>query len=86
MTMAKIFLDEEDCLPFEIFVAELELVVGSSRRDRPDAVQLMELLQKLIATVDRTDRNVLKLHQRRCEAALTDILSIGMGSAVSNGV
>lgn len=77
----KIYYDEEDCLGFDLFLAEFELILGS-RRGQPDAVQLTELLQKLIVTVGRTDRNALKQHQRRCEALFTDLLNIGTGSAV----
>ena len=76
-------LDEEECLPFPIFIAELELLVGNSKRGKPDGVQLLELLQKLVATIPRTDKAVLKQHQRQCEAMLYDVLAHGIGAAVS---
>ncbi|GIL52578.1 hypothetical protein Vafri_8312 [Volvox africanus] len=75
-------LDEEECLPFPIFMAELELLVGNSKSGKPDGVQLLELLQKLVATIPRTDKAILKQHQRQCEAMLYDVLAHGIGSAV----
>ncbi|GLC70784.1 hypothetical protein PLESTF_001032900 [Pleodorina starrii] len=75
-------LDEEECLPFPIFMAELELLVGNSKRGKPDGVQLLELLQKLVATIPRTDKAVLKQYQRQCEAMLYDVLAHGIGAAV----
>lgn len=69
------FLDEEDCLGFGVFVAELELVVGSSRDRKPDQAVLLELLQKLQASIAATaELAVLKQHQKRCEAALYNII------------
>lgn len=76
-----VFYDEEDCLGFGVFVAELELIVGTSRDRRPDQIQLLELLQKLQASISTADATVLKQHQKRCEAALYDIMYKG-GSAV----
>lgn len=76
------WVDEEECLPFPIFIAELELLVGNSKNGRPDGVQLLELLQKLVATIPRTDKAVLKLHQRQCESMLYDVLTHGIGAAV----
>lgn len=75
---SSIYVDEEDCLGFKIWVAELELLVGSSRtKKRPDAGQAFQLLQKLIVTLDRTERAEVKEYQRRCEDALIDILLKG---------
>jgi hypothetical protein len=80
--MAGVFYDEEECLGFDVFVAELELITG--RRDkRPDEVQLLQLLQKLLASVSRTDRAVLKQYQKRCEAVLVDVLYKGTCRSVS---
>ncbi|KXZ55551.1 hypothetical protein GPECTOR_2g1100 [Gonium pectorale] len=80
-------LDEEECLPFPIFTAELELLVGNSVRGKqPDGVQLLELLQKLVVSIPRTERSVLKQHQRQCEAILYDVLSHGIGAAGLNPV
>ncbi|KAG2435720.1 hypothetical protein HXX76_006917 [Chlamydomonas incerta] len=74
--------DEEEVLPFPVFIAELELLVGNSKRGKPDGVQLLELLQKLLATIPRTDKAVVKQHQRQCEAMLYDVLAHGIGAAV----
>lgn len=72
-----VFYDEEDCLGFGVFVAELELILGTSRDRRPDQVQLLELLQKLQASISTSESSVLKKHQNRCEAALYDIIYKG---------
>jgi hypothetical protein len=72
-----VFYDEEDCLGFGVFVAELELILGTSRDRRPDQVQLLELLQKLQASISTSEVSVLKKHQKRCEAALYDIIYKG---------
>jgi hypothetical protein len=72
-----VFYDEEDCLGFGVFAAELELIVGSTRDRKPDQVQLLELLQKLLASISTTDPKVVKQHQKRCEAALYDIIYKG---------
>jgi hypothetical protein len=78
------YVDEEDCLGFKIWVAELELIVGGSRGARkPDADQVFLLLQKLVATLDRTDRSEVREYQRRCEDALIDVLLKGAPPPVS---
>ncbi|GFR48876.1 hypothetical protein Agub_g10725 [Astrephomene gubernaculifera] len=79
---AATYVDEEECLPFPIFIAELELLVGNSKRGKPDGVQLLELLQKLVATIPRTDKPVMKQYQRQCETMLYDVLVHGVGAAV----
>jgi hypothetical protein len=80
----QVFYDEEECLGFGVFVAELELILGTSRGLRPDQTALLELLQKLQASIISTrDSAVLKQHQRRCEAALYDITYKGSCAAVS---
>lgn len=58
-------------------IAELELLVGTARTGRADPVACFELLQKLLVSIDRTDRARLKEYGRRCEAALVDILLRG---------
>eukprot|EP00775_Hariotina_reticulata_P011788 gene11788-11933_t len=55
-----VFYDEEDCLGFGVFAAELELIVGSTRDRKPDQVQLLELLQKLLASISTTDTKVVR--------------------------
>jgi hypothetical protein len=78
------YVDEEDCLGFKIWVAELELVVGGSRgTKRADPAQTFLLLQKLVTTVDRTERSEIREYQRRCESALIDILLRGAPPPVS---
>jgi hypothetical protein len=75
---AAAYVDEEDCLGFKIWVAELELIVGGSRGTRKaDAAQVFLLLQKLVVTLDRTDRAEVREYQRRAEDALIDILLKG---------
>ena len=60
-----VYIDEEDCLGLDVFLAELELIIGASKggggggggsskgSGRPDQVQLLELLPKLAATIHR---------------------------------
>eukprot|EP00882_Tetradesmus_deserticola_P004613 GHRQ01004862.1.p1 GENE.GHRQ01004862.1~~GHRQ01004862.1.p1 ORF type:complete len:134 (+),score=61.09 GHRQ01004862.1:329-730(+) len=79
-----VFYDEEDCLGFDVFVAELELILGTSRDRRPDQVQLLELLQKLQASISTSESSVLKKHQKRCEAALYGIIYKGGCAVVRN--
>lgn len=70
--------EEEEILGFPIWVAELELIVGSARgKKKPDPVQCFQLLQKLLVTLDRTASSDIRPHQRRCEDALVDILLKG---------
>jgi hypothetical protein len=88
---AATYFDEEDLLGFKIWVAELELLVGKSKRNyKEEAGACYRLLQKLHATLDRTAVSELKEYQRRCEDALVDILLRGMPPPVSyrtfNGV
>jgi hypothetical protein len=77
-----IYYDEEECLGFGIFVAELELIVGTSRDRKPDQIQLLELLQKLQASIAVTESALIKQHQKRCETALIDVLYRGTSTAV----
>lgn len=80
------YFDEEDLLGFKIWVAELELLVGKSKRNyKEDAGACYRLLQKLNATLDRTAVSEMKEYQRRCEDALVDILLRGMPPPVSSG-
>lgn len=46
-------------------------------------VAAFELLQKLLVTIDTTDVERVKEHQRRCELALVDILLKGAAAPVS---
>ncbi len=72
------FVDEEDALPFKVWVAELELTVGNARgKKKADPQQCLQLLQKLVVTLDRTDRVEVREYQRRCEDALIDVLLKG---------
>jgi hypothetical protein len=77
-----VYYDEEECLGLGIFVAELELILGTSKDRKPDQVQLLELLQKLQASLATADAAVVKQHQKRCEAALIDVIYKGACSAV----
>ncbi len=78
-----VFKDEEEVLQFNVFVAELELIVGSSRDRKPDNIALLELLQKLVVSIGTTDRAVLKANQKRCEAVLLHVLCTGAAASVS---
>eukprot|EP00798_Chlamydomonas_sp_ICE-L_P028845 gene28845-32034_t len=80
-----VYVDEEDCLGFSVFVAELELIAGNKHSGRVDYGALLELLPKLASTVAKTDRASLKGEQKRCEAAFTDLINGGLPSPVSAG-
>lgn len=81
------YRDEEDCLGFPIWVAELELIVGSARGSaRPDSMACLTLLHKLVATLGRSPREEIREHQRRCEEALSNILLKGGPPSVSQRV
>jgi hypothetical protein len=82
MSLNNVYYDEEECLGLGIFVAELELILGTSKDRKPDQVQLLELLQKLQASLATADAAVVKQHQKRCEAALIDVIYKGACSAV----
>ena len=81
-SLQQVHYDEEDCLGLELFVAELELLLG--RKDqRPDQTQLLELLPKLHISIGGADAAAVKRNQRRCEAALADLLRRGPCPVVS---
>lgn len=82
-SVTDVFYDEEECLSFDVFVAELELLVGN-KQSKPDGVSLLQLLQKLIATINRTERKILKMYQKRCEGIFTDLLAVGAPPVVSH--
>lgn len=84
---SKLFVDEEEVLGFHIWVAELELLVGNAKgARRADPVYCFELLQKLLVTIERTEKPRLKEYQRRCEDALAEILLKGTAPPVSLSV
>lgn len=72
------YTDEEEALSFNVWVAELELLVGNARGNRRvDPVYSFELLQKLQGSIQRSERAQLHSYQRKCEDALTTILLKG---------
>ena len=72
------FVDEEEALSFNVWVAELELLVGNARGNRRvDPIYSFELLQKLQGSIHRSDRAQLHSYQRKCEDALTTVLLKG---------
>lgn len=76
--MAMAYTDEEEALSFNVWVAELELLVGNARGNRRvDPVYSFELLQKLQGSIQRSDRAQLHNYQRKCEDALTTVLLKG---------
>lgn len=72
-------------LGFHIWVAELELLVGHARnlRQNVDPVASVELLQKLLVTMDSSQKERIREYQRRCDDALADILLRGTAPPVS---
>lgn len=72
------FVDEEEALSFNVWVAELELLVGNARGNRRvDPIYSFELLQKLQGSIRRSERAQLHSYQRKCEDALTTVLLKG---------
>lgn len=72
------YVDEEEVLGFHIWVAELELLVGNSKgQRRADPYACFELLQKLLVTIDQSDSQRVREYQRKCEAALHELLLKG---------
>ncbi|KAL0055345.1 hypothetical protein WJX82_010851 [Trebouxia sp. C0006] len=72
------FVDEEEALSFNVWVAELELLVGNARGNRRvDPIYSFELLQKLQGSIRRSERAQLQSYQRKCEDALTIVLLKG---------
>ena len=72
------YTDEEEALSFNVWVAELELLVGNARGNRRvDPIYSFELLQKLQGSIQRSDRAQLHNYQRKCEDALTTVLMKG---------
>ena len=68
---------------FNVWVAELELLVGTARGSRPlDQQQCFELLQRLSATIEGTDRARLRDYQRKCEEGLVAMLFKGAAPPV----
>ena len=69
---------------FNVWVAELELLVGTARGTRPlDQQQCFELLQRLSVTIEGTDQARLRDYQRKCEEGLVAILFKGAAPPVS---
>ena len=77
-------MEEEECLGLDVFVAELELVVGN-RRPKLDQVALLELLPKLNTTIAKTEKGQLKQLHKRCESAFTELISTGVSAPVGSG-
>lgn len=78
MNPAMTFVDEEEALSFNVWVAELELLVGNARGNRRvDPIYSFELLQKLQGSIRRSERAQLQSYQRKCEDALTIVLLKG---------
>lgn len=74
--------DEEEALGFAIWVAELELLVGGRGTQASDAADYFQLLQKLLVTVERDQRDVVREHQRRCDDKLYDLIVAGAPAPV----
>ena len=72
-------------LGFHVWVAELELLVGTARGpgQAPNAAASLELLQKLQATL-QAESGVARVreYQRRCEDALVELLLKGAAPPV----
>ncbi len=78
MNPAMTFVDEEEALSFDVWVAQLELLVRNARGNRRvDPIYSIELLQKLQGSIRRSEKAQLQSHQRKCEDALTIVLLKG---------
>lgn len=76
-------MEEEELLGFHVFVAELELLVSKHRVLKEGCFclvysgALVEVLQKLVVSLDHTSTEVLKSCQGRCEQVLNGVLMKG---------
>lgn len=76
-------MDEEELLGFNVFVAELELLVSKHRVQTEGSFSLeysgalVEVLQKLVVSLDHTNIEALKSCQGRCEQVLNGVLFKG---------
>ena len=72
------YVDEEEALSFNVWVAELELLVGNARGNRRiDPIYSFDLLQKLQGSIARSERAQLQSYQRKCEDALMMVILKG---------
>ena len=69
---------------FHIWVAELELLLGQVKGSKAniEPVAALELLQKLLVTIDSSQRDRVREYQRRCEEALMEVLYKGSAPPV----
>ncbi|KAK9838575.1 hypothetical protein WJX81_008486 [Elliptochloris bilobata] len=87
-TTNEYYIEEEEALGFHVWVAELELLIGTSRApgQQPDPAECLEVLQKLQATLesDGGGGGVARVreYQRRCEDALVELLLRGAAPPV----
>jgi hypothetical protein len=88
LPMLPTYVDVDEILGFQVWLAELELLAGRAKASQGgtplDALSAFELLQKLSMTIGGTDRTKLKEHQRECESLLFDILLRGAPPPVSS--
>lgn len=69
---AQAIFDEDMCLGFQVFAAELELLASSCKGGSISSEELLPLLQKLQASVPRADKRYVKENQKMVEAILVD--------------
>lgn len=77
--------DEEELLGFPIWVAELELLGGQIKAGTAHVgpTDHFLLLQKLLVSLEREQREVVKQLQRRCDDILFEIVVAGAPPPVS---
>ena len=65
-------------------MAELELLLGQVKGSTAniEPVAALELLQKLLVTIDSSQRERVREYQRRCEEALMEVLFKGSAPPV----
>ena len=65
-------------------MAELELLLGQVKGSNAniEPVAALELLQKLLVTIDSSQRERVREYQRRCEEALMEVLYKGSAPPV----
>lgn len=79
-------LEDEAPLRFDVATSALASLVVSAKKGASSQVppeSLFEILQKLQLSISRTERSIIKEHQRRTEDALADILLKGTAAPVS---
>lgn len=79
-------LEDEAPLRFDVATSLLKSLLATAKQSPSGQVlpeAIFEVLQKLQLSISRTERAIIKAHQRRAEDALVDIILKGTAAPVS---